>query len=111
MMHPQTNFAFDPMFVAGLQKSPNATREVMVPPAERVLFDGDLLAGILRELKDYPAALMRAARVNKSWFEVAMGVVWRDVPAGGIRPILHALPEFYEGNVSLIPCDSVYSQR
>ena len=67
--------------------------------ANQVLSSSALLAKIFQHFEDQPSILTRLARVNEIWYQVAMDVLWRDIPAGGIRPILHVLPEYFEHKV------------
>ena len=64
-----------------------------------MLYDRRLLLAIFKFLRPVPSILARAACVNKLWYETAMDVLWADVPAGGIRPILNMLPEYFEHEV------------
>lgn len=67
--------------------------------AHRVLSDRKILSEVFQSLSHLPHVLSCAARVNKLWFEVSTDVVWEDVPAGGIRPILFTIPEYHESRV------------
>ena len=66
---------------------------------DRVLFDSRILSLVMRHLLDTPSALSRAALVNKLWFKISRDVLWYDIPAGAIRPMLFTLPEYKENQV------------